>query len=92
MDPLAAILNAPGGWIAFTGGMAVVGALFLRGDIVARFVYQREQERADKLAGQLDRNTEALRALTDRNSDSLRSLAEEVRWSRPNGHDPSARS
>lgn len=92
MDPLAAILNAPGGWVVFIGGMAVVGALFLRGDIVPRFVYQRELDRGDALAGQLDRNTEALRALTDRNSDSLRSLAEEVRWSRPNGHDRSPRS
>lgn len=70
MDPLAAILNAPGGWVAFVGGMAVVGALVVKGILVPRFIYDREAERSDK-------NAKDLAKLTD----SLDRLSDEVRWS-----------
>jgi hypothetical protein len=69
MDPLSAILNAPGGWVVFIAGMAVVGGLVIKGMLVPRFIYDREVERSDRSAKDLAKNTEALDRLTD-----------EVRW------------
>lgn len=65
MDAVSALLALPGGWPVAGVMLAGVGVLFLRGDIVARFVYNREIRRGDKLEFQLDRNTEALGALTN---------------------------
>lgn len=61
--------------LAQLGGFATLGVVmsltaktvfdaWRRGDMVSRPVWERSEARADLLAGQLDRNTEALRAHT----------------------------
>jgi hypothetical protein len=61
-----------GGWAAFVSFVGLLLYIVRRGDFVARFVYDRETQRADKLDRQVDKNNEALR-------DGLASVASELR-------------
>lgn len=71
LDPIALGKTlADLGWAVAFVVLAVLDVYALvKGWVVPRFVHDREVMRADTLAGQLQRNTEALESLTD-----------EVRW------------
>jgi hypothetical protein len=50
--------------IVMTLSARTVFEAWRRGDLVSKDIYQRSESRADLLAGQLERNTEALKAHT----------------------------
>jgi hypothetical protein len=63
MDPIA-LANA-GGWAVVVAILMAIGVGVVKGYAVPRFVYDREVLRADVLASELSKNTEALNQLTE---------------------------
>ena len=63
MDPVA--LAEAGPWAIVVAIGIGLGLAFSRGWLVPRFVYDREVGRADRLETVVERNTEAIKALTD---------------------------
>lgn len=78
MDAVTAILALPGGWPFAIAAFAGLGILFLRGDIVPRFIFDRAERRAEKAEAQVQRFAEA----SDRQADAYRELRDEIRFKR----------
>lgn len=63
MDPVA--LANSGGWAVVIAMMTALGWAFWKGHVIPGVVYRREIERADDLAGQLERHSDAIEKLSD---------------------------